>query len=232
MINLSNGNVFASVDPQGAWVQNLTHDGIEVFFPKTAIEYEDGAKSRGGMHVCVPNFGPGGDYDLPQHGYGRTNNWTVETQTEGFVSLSLRGEGKYGDLKSVVTYALGKESFTATLHVENTGTGVLRVAPAFHPYFNLQPDELSIQLENTSYTLSELAGTIFVPSESLLLQTRQQRIRLDQESLDTWALWTDQKGNYVCVEPTLGGYRFLEQAQSDELLQPEQSRTYTFTISW
>ncbi len=232
MINLNNGNVFANIDQQGAWVQNLTHGETEVFFPKTAIEYEDEAKSRGGMHVCVPNFGPGGNSELPQHGYGRTGNWTVETQTERFVSLSLRGEGKYSDLKSVVTYALGETSFTAALHVENTGTGVLRVAPAFHPYFNLRPDEATIEIQNTSYALSELAGTVFVAGESLLLQTREQRLRLDQESLDTWALWTDQKGSYVCVEPTLGGYRFLEPAQPDELLQPEQSRTFTFTISW
>ncbi|NCD35333.1 MAG: hypothetical protein EOL87_18235 [Spartobacteria bacterium] len=232
MIKLNNNKTTVSIDQQGAWVQNLVHDGQEIFFPKTAIEYPDDAKSRGGMHACVPNFGPGGDSNLPQHGYGRTSNWTIDTQTERFVSLSLRGEDNYSDLKSVISYALGENSFTATLHVENTGTSVLRVAPAFHPYFNLQPDEVSIQLDNTPYALSELAGTVFVSGESLVLQTRNYRLKLDQESLDTWALWTDQMGNYVCIEPTLGGYRFLEEAQSDELLQPDQQRTYTFTIGW
>lgn len=232
MITLKHGQTTAAIDPHGAWVERLSHDGGEVFFPKTAIEYEDDAKSRGGLHPCVPNFGPGGDSGLPQHGYGRISNWTIDTESDRFVSLSLRGEGKYADLRSVVTYALGENSFTATLHVENTGTGVLRVAPAFHPYFQLQPNEQTVSIENVSYDLSELAGTVFVPGESLTLQTVQQRLLLDQESLDTWALWTDQRGDYVCIEPTLGGNRFLGDAQSDELLQPDQSRTFTFTISW
>lgn len=232
MIELSSGNASAVIDPDGAWVQSLRHSNKNIFFPKTAVKYRQETKQRGGMHVCLPNFGPGGDSGLNQHGYGRTSNWVVETQTERFVSLSLRGEEKYVDLRSVVTYTLGETSFTANLHVENTGTSVLRVAPAFHPYFNIEPNEESVQLENTPYALSELAGTVFVTGESLILQTRKQRLKLDQENLDTWALWTDQGGSYVCVEPTLGGYRFLEKAQSDELLQPEQSRTFTFTVSW
>ena len=232
MIQLNSHTSRCTIDPQGAWVESLEHKDTPILFPKTAIEYPEGAKSRGGMHVCVPNFGPGGESGLPQHGFGRTSTWTVVTESDGFVSLELRGEGDYADLKSTLTYAISDTSFTATLHLENTGTRLLRVAPAFHPYFQIEASEDSVVVGDTLYSLSELAGTVFVSAETLALHTKKRSLRLDQENLGTWAIWTDEMGKYVCVEPTHGGYRFLDEPQSDEQLRPYHGMMYTFTIAW
>lgn len=233
MITLKNGASSAVIDPAGAWVERLDDAAGPVFFPKQALVNQDGeTKTRGGMHVCLPNFGPGGDSGLDQHGFGRTMEWKIAGLTEADTSLELSGPKDYKNLKATLVYSLGESSFEARLVIKNEGEADLRVAPGFHPYFYLDEDETAVSVNDQNYALSSLAGTEFVTTEKAVLKTAGREITLSQNGLPTWAIWTDEMANYVCVEPTAGGYRFLEDPTPEELLATGEEKSFNCNISW
>lgn len=234
MIELAQGATRAVINPHGAWVEELTVGETPLFFPKSELMNDTGeAKTRGGMHVCLPNFGPGGDSGLAQHGFGRTSTWSVLQQDESSVLLGLESTSdEYAGLVATLEYNLGQSTFTARLSLTNQGGTPLRVAPGFHPYFALKPSETTVTVNGGSFQLNELAGTEYRDADSAELVTAMRRVVMTTENLRTWAIWTDQLGDYVCVEPTFGGNRFLEPEQSDEQLVPGDAKKYSVRIEW
>ncbi|HMR72924.1 MAG TPA: aldose epimerase [Candidatus Saccharibacteria bacterium] len=234
MIKLGSGSTITTISETGAWVETLTiHDKL-VFFPKTLLRSELGEeKIRGGMHVCLPNFGPDSANTLPQHGFGRTEVWNETRDAGSHATLELHGGTvHYAQLVATLDYRLHGSSLVSTLQLVNNGARPLRVAPAFHPYFALDDSETAVRINGDIYELSSLSGTEFIEAETVELETANYTLQLSQTNLSTWSIWTDQLGPYICVEPTFGGNRFLETEQSDELLNPKASRQYSLTISW
>lgn len=234
MITLTSGQAQAVINPEGAWVEELTSDGQPILFSKTELMSESGdKKARGGMHICLPNFGPGGDSGLPQHGFGRTAIWEVTGQAHSSVTLHLNGSTlDYSHLDVTLEYRLEESSLTATLTLRNTDGVSMRVAPGFHPYFYLEESETAVAVNSTVYDLSSLAGTEFLEGSTMTLQTASRTLSLSSKNLSTYALWTDSLANYVCLEPTFGGYRFLEAPTPEEQLEPNAEKTYSCTINW
>lgn len=234
IVELWSGTTKALIDPQGAWLTNLSDDKGDILFPKRTLTAPDGVKKvRGGCHVCLPNFGPGGASELPQHGFGRISLWDIEEQSEDKVSLTLKGGAAgYEDLVSTLTYELNESSLSMVLNLQNNGGVTLRVGPAFHPYFALQPDEGQVMIEGSTIDLADTADTLFETGESKSLVTRRRSFALTSSGLSTWAIWTDRLALYVCVEPTFGGYTFLAKETSPELLQPGTVASYRFMTSW
>ena len=72
-IILRNHSASMQINTLGAYVNNLVLYGREVLFPKTSVQVGADTKLRGGMHVCLPQFGPDGKNHLAQHGFGRTS---------------------------------------------------------------------------------------------------------------------------------------------------------------
>lgn len=234
MLLLKRGKAQATVNETGAWVETLTVGDQNIFFPKTIINVPSGeSKTRGGMHVCLPNFGPGGDSGLAQHGFGRIMLWKTVSRDDHQAQLALEDcPDGYEGLLAQLTYELSDSAFVANLRLENRGESILRVAPAFHPYFMLSDHASSVMINQTAYRLDSLAGTEFVEQDTMTLRIGEKSISLSQENLPHWAIWTDQLGPYVCVEPTFGGYRFLESQQSNEILKPKEIKRYLFKVSW
>lgn len=234
MIQLTHGSTRATINPDGAWVETLISGDAPVFFSKAALTHESGQdKLRGGMHICLPNFGPGGESGLAQHGFGRASTWVVDECSESKTVLRLKpDEPGYAGLDAVLTYTLESSALHARLELGNRGDRPLRVAPAFHPYFALDPSEKTVVVNDEPYELASLAGTEYRTADTATLHTANRHIRLTQENLSTWAIWTDQLGSYVCVEPTFGGNRFLEPEQPDESLLPGRTKEYSFVIRW
>lgn len=231
MPELKTDGASAQVSLDGAWVETLTLENNPVFYPKTTLETPGGTKIRGGMHVCLPNFGPGGDSGLEQHGFGRTSTWTPKQQTTNSIQLELEAQpAPYHNLQATLRYELSDSSLRTTLSVTNAGDEPLRVAPGFHPYFQVEIDETTVVVNDTTYELAEIEGTEFVTADSVTLKTAHQSLKLTSKNLSTWAVWTDQLGPYVCVEPILGGYRFLEPVAADELLSAGETRDYIVKI--
>lgn len=233
-IEIYSSDLKAIVSREGAWLTNLSDDNGDILFPKRKLTAADGSsKARGGCHVCLPNFGPGGDSGLAQHGFGRTSAWEVANQTDNSVSLLLKGGAEgYEALESQLTYTVADGSLTLRLELKNTGDVPLRVAPGFHPYFILQSGEGQVIVDDTKHNLDDLADTLYEEGESKKLITTNRTINLTSENLPTWAIWTDQLSNYVCVEPTHAGNAFLNKKPAEnELLQPGANKTYTCIIS-
>lgn len=233
-VELWSGGAKAIIDPRGAWVTNLSDDRGDVLFPKRKLKTASGeAKIRGGCHVCLPNFGPGGNSGQPQHGFGRLMDWEIVDQAASRLVLRLIGGGQgYETLRSTLTYTLGDAAIEIELEVENTGESNLRVAPAFHPYFAVLGRE-DVKIDGEIQPLEDLADTLFVTGDTQSVELPLRKLTLSSRQLPVWAKWTDQLGAYVCVEPTVGGYTFLESTPNEaELLGPAQARNYALTIAW
>ncbi len=234
-IELWSGETKALIDPVGAWLTNLSDDKGDVLFPKRLLMASDGSKKqRGGMHVCLPNFGPGGDSGLAQHGFGREVIWQpVEVQPDRAVFELANGKDGYETLHSTLLFALDGRSIDVVLKLENRGDEPLRVAPGFHPYVALGRGENSVRLNDEPYGMAELAGTeFFDDSVSMHLKTLHRSIAISSHQLPTWAFWTDKLDDYVCVEPTVGGNTFLASITDREELIPGKMRNYSITIAW
>lgn len=232
-IELWNGSSRATVDPLGAWLTNLSDDNGDILYPKRSLKAADGtSKDRGGLFVCAPNFGPGGNSELPQHGFARTKEWEVIDKTETSVLLKLMpAEGNYQDVSFVVSYQLNDQVLIATLDVANDNSHHVRIAPAFHPYFATQ--ESDVKMNGQAQDLSELHEAVFEESDQQELEIAGRTITVESKELTMWAKWTDELGPYICVEPSLAGFSFLNDTPaSAEMLQPGETKTFTFTMSW
>ncbi len=234
MIVIENGSTKAVINPNGAWVEELSENGNQILFPHTQLVSDSGEhKDRGGMHVCLPNFGPGGNSQLAQHGFGRTSEWKVLKHNKNSVTLRLKTDmPHYGNMVSTLLYEVKDGSLSATLNLKNKGQVSVRVAPGFHPYFHLDESESAIEVNGIVYELADLGGTEFIESEKATLKTVGREINITQLGLSKWAIWTDMLANYVCVEPTFGGYRFLENSSPEEFIAPGKEKSFACTISF
>lgn len=233
-VELVHDTTKAIIDPQGAYLTNLSDDNGDLFYPKRNLRTEmGGTKLRGGCHICLPNFGPGGNSSQPQHGFGRTSLWEVTDKTESGIILTLaEGEGEYKDMTTVLTYQLADTMIMMTCEVTNNGTEPLRVAPAFHPYFSLTGED-EVEIDGQKEPLDGLAEAQFMNGDNHKLTTASRTFAMTSTNLPVWAKWTDQLGKYVCVEPSQGGFTFLEDTpKPDELLAAGESKTYTVSITW
>jgi D-hexose-6-phosphate mutarotase len=233
-VELTHGTVKAIVDPRGAYLTNLSDDSGDIFFPKRNLTAADGSvKIRGGCHVCLPNFGPGGSSGQPQHGFGRTMDWEVTDKTENGIILTLpEGEGEYKNMMTVLTYQLADTMIMMTCEVTNNGKKPLRVAPAFHPYFSLT-GENEVEIDDVKYLLDDLTEAQFFDGDAHTFKTTARQFEMTSTNLPRWAKWTDQLGRYVCVEPSQGGFTFLsDEPAEDEQLPAGSSKNYTVSITW
>jgi D-hexose-6-phosphate mutarotase len=120
-----------------------------------------GVPIRGGIPLCVPWFGPG-PRGAPQHGFGRTMEWTLadaERCADGAtrVVLELAGDASVSPawphaFQFRLDVVVGS-SLQLTLRVENRSATPAPVAFAFHAYFAV-PDVRQARvtgLEGTTY---------------------------------------------------------------------------------
>lgn len=231
-IEIWSGTTKAIIDPQGAYLTNLSDDLGDIIFPKRIIKNEIGEKkTRGGCHVCLPNFGPGGESGLPQHGFARDMAWEVTDSTDSSVLLTLKnGQEGYDALESVLTYQLSDKGLLVTLEATNNGDMPLRVAPAFHPYFYAQGNE--VMINGAPIKKADLVDTVFEQGDEQTVMQGNRLLTLTADNLPLWALWTDELGQYVCIEPTFDGYAFLKKASDGEMLAHDMSKTYQMTLAW
>lgn len=232
-LTLTQGENQLHVTSQGAYIRELTISGRSVIAAQREVKLDDGTtRQRGGCHLCIPQFGPDASGEQPQHGYGRLRNWHIDQRSDDSVTLSLgSGDGSYAGLAAVVTYSLGARSLAISLALINKSETPLRVAPGIHPYFERHDGEV-VELNDVALALEELAMTQQVGGQSHELRIGDRVYDLESDDLGTWALWTDDPSNYVCVEPTYAGYAFTREPRDDEILHPGEQRVYDFSIHW
>ena len=232
-IELWSGSTKALISTQGAWLTNLSDQYGDVLFPKRRLTNASGdIKERGGCHVCLPNFGPGGDSGLPQHGFGRIMTWEIKEQSADMVRLKLpEGPAGYTALESTLEYLVGDAQLTMSLSVRNTGAGQLQIAPAFHPYFATGNDS-SVDIDDKIHLLDQLDPMSLLPDVQHIT-INKRTIRLHSSDATEWAIWSDRLAPYVCVEPTVAGESFIALEQpANSVLRAGETKTLSLTISW
>ena len=230
-ITLHTGTTTATITTDGAYITSLADEHGDVFYPLQQLTTPDGErKTRGGCHVCLPNFGPGGASGLAQHGFGRTSQWQVVEHTSNRVELMLRGSGAYAGLESRLVYTVAEHQLAMQLTLVNVGEDELLVAPAFHPYFAY--DGVPVLDGQPLADLTPLAETIFVDGSTRQLATGLRTITLQSEGLPRWAVWTDGLGSYFCVEPTHSGNSFADNPAHAATLVPGQMARYGVRVGW
>ena len=230
-ITLHTGTTTATITTDGAYITSLADEHGDVFYPLQQLTTSDGErKTRGGCHVCLPNFGPGGASGLAQHGFGRTSQWQVVEHTSDRVELMLRGSGIYAGLESRLVYTVAEHQLAMQLTLVNVGEDELLVAPAFHPYFAY--DGVLVLDGQPLADLAPLAETIFVNGSTRQLVTGLRTITLQSEGLPRWAAWTDGLGSYLCVEPTHSGNSFADSPTHAAALVPGQMARYGVRVGW
>jgi D-hexose-6-phosphate mutarotase len=227
-IDLELGELTASITTEGAWVKAFNKSGQPIFFPKQLLPAGEVTKERGGCHVCLPNFGPGGDSDQPQHGYGRELTWEVAEKSDSSAKLVLpKGTGEFESLRSQLSYELLPDGLQLQLAVTNQGGAALPLSPGFHPYFATK-DVNDVEINGQTYGLDELGEAQFLDGESMELRIADVVYGLQAKGLANWALWSDRLANYVCLEPTADGNSFQEGTAAQ--IEPGQTAEYAFSI--
>ena len=229
------GDTKLTVDVDGGWLTALRDKTGDILFPRTPLVNSLGeTKVRGGCHVCVPQFGPAREeLGLTQHGFGRDSLWTLQDSSKSSLVFNLSStHGDYQNLQVILTYTLAEKSLKMELSLFNDGISDVRIAPAFHPYFETNR-AATVGLDDATVAVDDYQDTKFLDGLRKTLEVNGRTLTLSSDELNVWAIWSDRLDEYFCVEPTLGGYRFLaESPEEDELLLSNTHASYGFTISW
>lgn len=141
----------------GATVTSWKQGGIERLFVSSKSALDESKPIRGGIPVCFPIFGPPPSSPpeyaaLPQHGFARTSNWTLDKivmdRPEG-VSVRLLAPdapssfGHTYKLAYVVT--LTAHQLSTDIHVTNTGSEEFIFQALLHNYLAV-PDVSKIKI--------------------------------------------------------------------------------------
>lgn len=233
MLKIKHGEQEAEIDLKGAWLTRFESAGEPILFERSRLQTADGQqKLRGGCHVCLPNFGPGGDSGLAQHGFGRELEWEVIERSESHVVLQLKNDHPvYESMISTLRYELIDHGIVMKLTLENNGESAIPVAPAFHPYYAIKGGEV-VSLNQDDLDLDNLGDTDFATGAKHSLQIGNRELELSSANLPTWAIWTDRLGDYVCVEPSHSGNSFQDYIGQARSLRPADVVEFEFTISW
>lgn len=230
------GDARAVIDSHGAFVTELYDGDWQILFRKGEyVNSERETKIRGGMHPCIPNFGPAAPkYNLPQHGPARNEDWDAYNFGDGAIHF----HNNIGRLETSIMYELSENSLATTLMVKNQGYDPEPIAPGFHPYFNVgEQNEIIIngKVYNLDKDAKELADTVYM-NDVITLEIGERIIRFENKNLNHFAIWyggeMDEEGNrYICVEPTAEGQTF-EAGNTPSTLPPNEEKTFSFKISW
>ncbi len=231
IIELRHGDKKAVVDTNGGYLINYADENGDIIYPKRVITTENGEqKTRGGSHVCMPNFGPGGESGQDQHGYGRSSEWNIAESGDNHVEFTLEGQGDYSDMPAKLRYELTDSGLAMELQLVNNGSSVLEVGPAFHPYF-MTGDHMVVDGE--SFDMEAYKEMVLSDeSDEKLINTNHRTIMLKSTNMPFWAQWSDRLSGYFCIEPNYGGFTFVpENHRRTDALQPGEAKSYKLEVN-
>ena len=227
-IILENNDAKLSLNTHGAYIEKFKIKDEMIFFPNVQFKIDDVLKPRGGMHPCLPNFGADASGKLAQHGFGRELDWDIVNRTDNSITLSLVGEKDYYKMNFTIYYELSKDSLYVKLNIENNGKS-LPIAPGFHPYFYSKDQQIDI--EGYKIDKEKLEDTIFISTNDIKFKTSNRTISIKvKENVGRYAVWSDKKSDYICVEPTFNGNSFTNNSDEPLILENGQSFNMEFEI--
>lgn len=226
---LKSGNLELVVDSEGAYVDSLKYNGMDIMFTKRNILENGAEKVRGGSHPCFPHFGPAVKVNLPQHGFARNENWEIVNVKENEIILKLENAHEdWKDVVATITYSVDSNKFETKLLVENNSNEAIYVSPGFHPYFAYE-DENDLKLNGENFELKEdLVDSYFI-DEVKSFETTNYKINFDTQNLDKFILWTSFSGKFLCVEPSFN-FKALEDDKELAKIESGESMEFNYKI--
>lgn len=210
-----------TVETEGAYITELKYKDTDLFYPLTVKEQEGVIKKRGGMHLCLPQFGKDDISFLPQHGYAREIQWNKLICDDDMIVLNSQGVSEYTLLEAYLSFRLYPYKLESILTVRNNGDTVLKAAPGWHPYFSSARETAVLP-----WTEAELRDTVFLDATEYRLNTGKFNLSYCGEGLNKIALWTDCIEKYICLEPNDSGLSFLRKNGGAKEIHPKEKRQW------
>lgn len=122
----------------------ITRDGRERLFLSEKAKFDGSLPIRGGIPVCFPQFAGLGD--LPKHGFLRTRQWQVASQsaTDGYAMATLAAVDDDATralwphaFRAEVTVALEGNRLDVELSIDNPGPEPFSFTGALHTYLRV-----------------------------------------------------------------------------------------------
>ncbi len=217
-IEIKNKEAEAKIALQGAHLFHYKAKGkTSLLWLSQAAYFEEGKAIRGGIPICFPWFGKNKDNPgLPQHGFARTQLWTVILEEEKddsitHIRLQLKPNGhtlaQWNYLFDVTLDMIIGETLSIALSVTNTDTKPFEISTALHTYFSVSDIETVFikgldgrdyydALDEKNYIQrgdvliqEEVDRVYFYPSETIDLFDGDRKVKLQQEGSDSLVVW-------------------------------------------
>lgn len=218
LVTIYGDKSYAIISSVGGTVQRFAHDGKEIIFPFITV----GDKSRGGIPICFPFFGPPAERfsTIPQHGW-------LKNEKLDLIGQSRTGVVFFGANEKTAAFPWLLE-YQVAINIRSDGLNInlvarrledghhlrLPVNPAFHPYFWSNPPTETCCIAKcrakvgadiiTAYSKkswrSKVGSPIFINSG---VQTVEMILGGSFNENSSLTHWSDNPDAYFCTEPKL-----------------------------
>ena len=258
-MRLDFGNWHLLVDDQGASIVRCQYRDDHVLWPQQ-YTYALGAcamKHRGGLHACVPNFGPPPEaypaLGPDKHGFMRNvlfhaiERVELEDCVVGRYKLERYEHPGFPWLMTItVVIRVFQNGFSYTVEIMNASGNpeLMPVYPALHPYFavptgivqqaSVTLGEAVVPFERDEITRRGAFGPSACPVPagmqlipSLRLPGLGEVTMVTNQRCPFYVLWSDDP-RYLCVEPVFAEYESFGKLNG---LYLEQGETFTAELT-
>ncbi|HQR74147.1 MAG TPA: D-hexose-6-phosphate mutarotase [Sulfurovum sp.] len=223
-LEIHNPHAHAKIALQGAHLFEYKAKGKPaLLWCSDKAHFESGKAIRGGIPVCFPWFGKHkDDATLPQHGFGRTQEWTLvsqEEQADGSTSISLQLTPNAHTLslwpfkfEATMHFSVG-ERLDVALEVKNTDSKPFELGAALHTYFLVSNiDNVSLygfkdkvyyetlnntkEIQKSELIIDKEIDRVYMnPEKTIILQDDTRKTTIEQtgsNSTIVWNPWTEK----------------------------------------
>lgn len=190
-IEIENDFAEAKIALQGAHLfhYKAKHKPALLWLSKRAY-FEDGKAIRGGIPICFPWFGKNKDNPtLPQHGFARTELWTVVLEEEidaqhTHIQLQLQPNPHtleqwpyLFDLYLDITIS---DTLSIALTTTNTDTKPFEISTALHTYFSISDiNTISVKGLDAKAYYNALNGDTYMQHGDIVIEEEVDRVYFD-----------------------------------------------------
>jgi len=240
LIVLSKENTTATIETNGAWVKSFRVGEQEVLMPGFKFEKDSKIKIRGGIPLLFPNAGQAIKTEklcLAQHGFARDLVWENVKQQSDLLVLRLVD---FQNTFSIFPYhfvveavfAISKNLLKLSLNVFNNDKVNIPLAPGFHPYFNLvKNNRVKLKLNENKFKYDGLTSYKNSKSPIKFQLPYCGNILLSfSDNLKNVSYWSEQDGDFICIEPWVGGEKAILDNSLRINLEPSKKVQFNLNI--
>ena len=211
VLEINNRHASAVVSLQGAHVADFQPKGHDkILWLSQNSEYKQGKAIRGGIPVCWPWFA-GRPEGGPNHGFARTNIWTLEIfeelddgETYLLLSLPETTHPEWdGEAQLKVEMIIGS-TLQVSLVTRNIGNKEIAISQALHSYFTVSDAE--------NITVTGLDGCYFYDKVNNCETTQDGDITIKGE-VDR--VYYDEKPSCTIIDPGMNRRIVVEKSGSN-----------------